>query len=363
MYPAREMKIKMVMLSAVLLALLIPVVVHGEGKLPKGPPPAVVVVGTVEKGMLAPKTNFVGTVYYREVSELSAEVSGKVESFYFQEGDLVRKGTVLVRIDNRLLLKDIEAKKAALASLEADIEKAEKNFKRIESLFREDSVAEQVYDEHLYRLKSLRADRSSLQAVIERLDIELEKTLIASPFDGIIIKRYIDRGEWVSPGKSIASIARISPVDVLLNIPESMIRFVKKGQPVEVNIGGAAHKGRVTAIVPKADLSTRTIPVKISLKNNGGLFEGMEAVAGLPSGEPRELILLNRDAVLSRAGRTFVFAVVEGKAKMLPVEVVGYEGLRAGVSSGVLKPGMKVVVKGNERLRDGQPLKVSEGRK
>ncbi len=363
MYPARGTDMIKVILPAMLLDLLIPVVVHGEGKQPKVLPPAVVVVDTVGKGMLAPKASFVGTVYYREVSELSAEVSGKVESFHFQEGDLVRKGTVLVRIDNRLLQKDIEAKKAALASLEAEIEKAEKNFRRIETLFREDSVTEQVYDEHLYRLKSLRADRSSLQAVIERLEIELEKTSIASPFDGIIIKRYIDRGEWISPGKSLAAIARVSPVDVLINIPEGMIRFVKKGQPVEVTTGGVVHKGKVTVIVPKADLSTRTIPVKISLKNNGGIFEGMEAVAGLPSGEPREVLLLNRDAVLSRAGRTFVFAVAGGKAKMLPVEVVGYEGLRAGVSSAALKPGMEVVVKGNERLRDGQPLRIQGGMK
>ena len=322
-------------------------------------PPALVVVERVKKGMMSPKEEFVGSVYYREISDLSSEVSGKVEDFYFREGQRVKKGQVLVRIDSSLLQKDLEAKRADLISLEAEIDKAEKDFKRIDALYREDSIAGQVYDEYRYRLKSLKAKGNSLRAVIERMEIELKKHRIVSPFDGVIIDRLVDRGEWLSPGKTVATIARLSPVDVVVDIPADVIRYIKKNQKVDVKINGRDYKGMITAIVPRGDISSRTIPVKVSLTNRGGLFEGMEARVMLPTAPEREVLLLNRDALLRLSGKTVVFTVAEGKAKMIPVDVLGYDGLTAGVLSDYITPGMQVIIKGHERLRDGQPVLVS----
>ena len=322
-------------------------------------PPALVVVERVKKGMMSPEEEFVGSVYYREISDLSSEVSGKVEDFYFREGQRVKKGQVLVRIDSSLLQKDLEAKRADLISLEAEIDKAEKDFKRIDALYREDSIAGQVYDEYRYRLKSLKAKGNSLRAVIERMEIELKKHRIVSPFDGVIIDRLVDRGEWLSPGKTVATIARLSPVDVVVDIPADVIRYIKKNQKVDVKINGRDYKGMITAIVPRGDISSRTIPVKVSLANRGGLFEGMEARVMLPSAPEREVLLLNRDALLRLSGKTVVFTVAEGKAKIIPVDVQGYDGLTAGVLSDYITPGMQVIIKGHERLRDGQPVLVS----
>ena len=100
----------------------------------------------------------------------------------------------------------------------------------------------------------------------------------------------------------------------------------------------------------------RTFPLKIRIKNSASLKEGMEARVELPTAEKKQSLVVPRDAVITMFGRTVLFAVVESKAKMIPVNVIGYEDTTAGVNAQGLKEGMKVVVKGNERLRDGQPV-------
>jgi multidrug efflux pump subunit AcrA (membrane-fusion protein) len=92
------------------------------------------------------------------------------------------------------------------------------------------------------------------------------------------------------------------------------------------------------------------------VKNDHHLIEGMEARVRLPQGKRKKSLLVKRDAVITKFGKDVLFAAVDGKAVMVPVKVVGYEGMTVGVAAEGLKEGMKVVVKGNERLRDGQAI-------
>ncbi len=88
------------------------------------------------------------------------------------------------------------------------------------------------------------------------------------------------------------------------------------------------------------------------------LIEGMEARVVLPSGQKQDTLIVPRDAVISMFGMTVVFAVIDSKAKMFSAQVAGYEGLNAGILAQGLTAGMKVVVKGNERLQDGQMVRI-----
>jgi RND family efflux transporter MFP subunit len=157
----------------------------------------------------------------------------------------------------------------------------------------------------------------------------------------------------------VATVARDDMVDVVVDIPEPMLRYVKEGMGLSVKAGGGVVKGNVFAIVPKGDVATRTFPLKIRIKNSASLIEGMEARVPLPIAERKESLVVPRDAVITMFGRTVVFAVVDSKAKMIPVKVIGYESEMAGVNAQGLKEGMKVVVKGNERIRDGQPVSLA----
>ena len=90
------------------------------------------------------------------------------------------------------------------------------------------------------------------------------------------------------------------------------------------------------------------------------LIQGMEARVTLPSGKVENVLTVNRDAVINVYGTNAVFIVNDSKAKMVPVNILGYKGMTAGVQAEGLKEGMKVVIKGNERLRDGQAVVIQE---
>lgn len=341
--------------------LLLGAAIPATAQEPGGPPPALVTVSGIREGMVDPVTEFVGTVYYPEVSEVSAEVSGTVLEVRFEEGHRVRKEVVLVRLDRDLLEKTLQSTRASREQNLADLEKAARDLARIEKLFREDSIAEQVYDENRFRVKSLEKKEESMKADVERLEIELAKKTVRAPFDGIVIKKHVDRGEWLSPGTAVATLARDDAMDVVVEVPGDVLPFVRKGRTVRVRAAGEEIQGTVSAIIPRGEVSTRTFPVKIRVPNRFSLIEGMEARVDIPSGKKEKALLVPRDALVTAMGQTVVFTVVDAKAKMVPVTVTRYVGKEVAVRMDGLNAGMEVLVKGNERIRDGQPVTLVSG--
>lgn len=321
-------------------------------------PPAKVVVSEVVSGSIIPETEFIGTVYYPQISDVASEVSGKIDRFSFEEGDRVKKGHVLININSDLHRKDLQAKTALYEQASLDLELARRDLQRIEKLYHKETVAEQVYDEQRFRVAGLGKKTASMKAEIERLVIELRKKMVRAPFDGVIIRRSIDVGEWVSSGTIVATIARDDAVDLLFHIPEDVLTSVTQGKVIEVTVGGMQLTGKVFSIIPQGDVPTRTFPVKIRVKNSASLVAGMEAKAMFPRGVEIKGLIVERDAVISAFGETLVFACVDLQTKMIPVKVTGYNGRMAGIEANGLKEGMKIVVKGNERLQDGQMIEI-----
>ena len=323
-------------------------------------PPANVVVSKVTTGRLAPEEEFIGTVYYLEVSDLSGEVGGSVEIIQFEEGQRTKKGEVLVKLDSNLLEKQLQAKVALHEQVLLELEQARKDLDRIGSLYRKKIVSEKAYDDQRFQAKGLEKKAAALKAEVEHLKMQLEKAAIKAPFNGVIIKKHVARGEWLSPGRTVATIARDDPVDIIVEVPEEVIKYLKCGMSVSATAAGKEKTGTITAIIARGDIATRTFPIKIRINNPTSLMEGMEARVRLPVGEKITTLLVPRDAVLTQFGRAVVVAVVDSKAMIIPTEVIGYQGMKAGINSQKISEGMSVVVKGNERLRDGQPVRVIE---
>ena len=351
--------IKALLILAIFLSYSLPL--NAQEKGPGGMPPAKVVVSDVKKGPVAERSEFVGTVFYVEVSDVASEVNGKVERVRFEEGQRVRQGDILVRLSSDLLEKQLAATRSSFEQVLIEHEKAVLDLKRMEDLRRQDSIAEQMYDDHKFTVRGLEKRAASLEANVEQIEAELEKKSIRAPFDGVVINRAVDRGEWLSPGSEVATIAKDDMVDVVVDVPEGMVRFVKKGMDLNVEAGGRQVKGKIFAIVPRGDVATRTFPLKIRVRNSEYLKEGMEARVALPVAEKKEALIVPRDALITMFGKTVIFAVMDSKAKMIPVEVIGYEDAMAGVNASGLEEGMKVVIKGNERLRDGQGVSLADG--
>ena len=135
------------------------------------------------------------------------------------------------------------------------------------------------------------------------------------------------------------------------------ICYLQPGHKLSIQSGGKSYQASFINFILQVDLATRTFTVKLKLKNAKGLIQGMEARAQLPNGPKTESLLVPRDAVLKQARHDILFLAIDGKAKMVQVEIHGYQGMMVAVSGEGLFKGQEVVVKGNERIRDGQSIR------
>jgi len=326
---------------------------------PKGPPPILVAVAEVKAGTVSPQVEFLGTVYYAEVSDVAAEVAGLVESVKIEDGQRVKAGQPLVELRADLLAKRLEATRSSHQQVLAELKIAEIELGRRQKLFEKGSISEQSYDDNRFRARALERRANSLNAEVERIELEIQKAVIRAPFDGIVIRRSVDRGEWLAEGKTVAVLARDDVIDIMVEVPELYIRQVRSGGKVRIRIGEIDFEGTVMALIPRGDAATRNFPVKIRAANRSSFIEGMSATVWLPTAKTRSAFIVSRDALISSSGRTVVFVVQDSKARALPVTVIAYEGTDVGIAAEGLQEGVRVVVKGNERLRDGQEVVVS----
>ena len=324
------------------------------GALAQQPPASPVVVAKVTSGDMAPQSQFIGTVYFSEISNVASEVDGKVLDIKVADGQRVKQGDVLVVLSSSLLEKSISRARALANQAKAQYESARLENNRVTALFKSQSVAEGEFDSKRLSAEGLEYQYQAARADLAKLLDEAEKKKIKAPYDGIVIDTPVTRGEWISTGDTVVVTARDDSFDVVVNAPKEAFGVVKPGLKVGVGAAGAEIPGEVFAVIPRGDVATRTFPVKIRVHNNGNLAEGMEARVFLPKGLGGTTMIVPRDALISVRGEQVVWAVLDDKAVPVPVYVVGFRGLMAGVKSPKLKEGMDVVVKGNERLRPGQ---------
>ena len=346
--------VKMLLILLVFF-LSLPSCLWGQQK-KQGPPPANVSVARVTSGLVAPHAELIATVFFQEISDTAAEMSGLAEEVRFEEGQRVSEKQILVVLGSELLQKKLQATTALYEQVLSELEIARIDFKRSLKLFKKKSISEQSYDEKRFRVIGLEKRAVALKAQVQQLEIELNKKTIRAPFDGVVIKRQVDRGEWISEGETVAVIGKDDMIDIVAEVPERFIQYVENGMRVSVMANGRNLSGTVIAIVPRADIATRTFPVKIRTANEYSLIEGMSARVVLPTARGRQTLIVPRDAIISKFGQNVVFAISDSKAKMMPTQIVGYDGLNVGVESKGLNNGMLVVVEGNERLRNGQDV-------
>jgi RND family efflux transporter MFP subunit len=325
---------------------------------PQGPPPALVEVAQIVLGEAEPMVEFVGTVYYSRKSNLAAEVEGVVDQVFFEEGYRVKEGEPLVSLESNILDTVISGTQADYELVLVELKQAKKELKRREPLYEEGSVSESSYDEYFFKSKMLQSRAMSIKASMDRLMLEKKKKKIRAPFDSIVIKKNAEIGEWVKEGGMIAVVADDSIVDIVVNVPAGMLKYLEAGKKLTVKSDSEKFTGEFFSFVPKGDVATRTFDVKIRLQNTKGLVEGMEARALVPSSEKREGLKVPRDAVIDQYGQNVIWLAKDSTAKMVPVQIIGYDGMFVGVSGAGLADGDMVVVKGNERLREGQPVRI-----
>ena len=344
-------------LSSLLLWLLLPAIPAFSADQKSAPPPMLVEVATIQQGAAEPTVELVGTIRYGRVSRVAAEVGGIVEKVCFSEGARVKAGQPLVKLRSDLLQTSLAGTRANYEQVLVKLERARKDLQRIEALYSQQSVAEALYDDNRYGVQALEKQAAALKATLDRQQLELNKTRIPAPFAGLVQSKLTEQGEYVPAGGQIAVIADDTAPEAHIDVPQRLLNYLSHDQQLSVRCAGNNYSARFINFVPKGDLATRTFTVKLKLLEAKGLIEGMEASAQLPNGPKLEGLLVPRDAVIKQMGRDIVFLAAEGKAKMIPVQILGYQGMQVAVEGPGLTAEAQVVVKGNERIRDGAPIR------
>mgnify|MGYP003571689182 CR=1 FL=1 len=322
--------------------------------------PSLVETTKLIKGEVNPLQEFVGTLKFDRNSVLAAQNAGVIKALNFEVGDKVKKGDVLVQVDADVLNAQVAAASANVASARNEKTNAKKDFERYSKLLLTKAISQKQYDDAQLKYNTTTSSLKALQAQLRELQIQRNKKSIKAPFDGVIVDKKIDLGEWVSAGTPVLSMVDITKVEITVNVPLTIVNGLKKGDQYDINVGNNILKATLQAAIPSGDKLTRTFPVKFKAKTNGTfLFDGQQAKVSLSQNAKKESLLLPRDAVIKRFGQNVVFAInKESMAQMIPVQVVGYVGKQVAVSAKSLQIGMDIVVKGNERVFPNSPVKI-----
>ena len=383
--------------------------------------PKVVVVSEVQELEFAGSQNSVGIINASKTARVGAAVDGRVSELLVEEGDAVTAGQPLVNLQTAILQFQLQGAKAELSLRQAELDELEAgttkeeldasianlkaaeaarkfsawNFTRVEKLFQEGQVvsetefqqaqANQKRDEQLYQaalsthqlnvrgprkelLTQAMARLNSQLAVIRSLEEQLKRHTIVSPFNGFVTIKHSEQGQWVTRGEVVVQIVKLDEVDIVVNVTAEHVSKLGLGDQVRIDVPNVRDElvfGKVFAIVPQADVQSRTFPVKIRVKNEigkaGPMFKaGMLARVQLPVGQAKKMLMAPKDAVVLNGNKRTVF-VVDSETN-----VVNEVAVELGVSngdmievSGSIKAGQQVVIRGNERLRSGQAVNIA----
>ncbi len=313
------------------------------------PPPVEVASATLARPSVQIRS--VGSLLADESVQIAAEQSGRIVAINFTEGQAVRKGDELVKLDDALIAGE-------LGQLKARLDLANANYARAQTLSRTGSGTAKTLEEAA-------AERLTAQSLINLLQSRLDKTSIRAPFDGVTGLRKISVGAYVQPGEAIAGLEKIDVLKVEFSVPERNLADISLGMPVVLAVDaypGRSFTGEIYAIDPLVDVNGRALRVRARLANpDGELRPGLFArvtVEGKPRGE---VVMIPEGAIVPQGTSPVVFRVSGDKAEKVSVTLGQRRDGLVEVASG-LSVGDVVVVAGQMRLRgDGGPVTVVGG--
>jgi membrane fusion protein (multidrug efflux system) len=319
----------------------------GEGSVADTSQSGAVAVVTTEVGLrpLGVELETVGTAAANESVDITSEVSKKVSAIRFDEGDFVRRDTVLVELDS-------DEARAAVAEAEAAVVDSESRYRRSRDLFARQALSAAELDQ----LEStLKASRARLEAARARL----ADTVIRAGFDGRTGFRRVSVGQLVGPTTVITTLDDVSIIKLNFTVPETSLSLIKKGLPVTAEtpaVPGKQFRGEVSELDSRIDPVTRSITVRANIPNPDGVLRpGMFMTVSL-RGEAVPTIVVPESAIVPEQGRTFVFVVSDGRAERREVHVGRRRPGEVQIASG-LEVGERVVIEGTQNVRDGTPVR------
>lgn len=311
-------------------------------------------------------------------SQVAALEEGRLVEILADEADVVKKGDLIARIDDRRLkaqLAGLEAQRQiTLAQNEArraELKNAQWNLNRLKPLWEKKLTTEQEVEnaEMLVQVREsdvLAGERTltQIQSTIDLLQIRLEETHIYAPFDGIVIERNAELGEWITPGGLLVTLISTGTIEAWLEAPERIaFLFQKEGGDIQIQIAasGFSLKPDDVRIIPQVDPRVRTMFIVADLAMDANhLAPGMSVNASLPTGDRQIRMTVSKDAIMRQETGFYVFKAQKGQegyvASPAPITRLFNSGDRVVIQSPALAEGDLIIVEGNERLFPMSPI-------
>ncbi|WP_086929843.1 efflux RND transporter periplasmic adaptor subunit [Agarilytica rhodophyticola] len=317
--------------------------------------PAVVEIALAKTTQVSPQVWVPGSVISREDSNIASEVTG-VLHFVAEVGDILKKGDTVARVNEHQLQLQLRRDKAELARLESRLGFAQKQLDRTLSLAQTSSTAE-------FRIDELTSQRDVLQQEIALAKVQQEQTQylldrsnIIAPFDGVVVERFQQPGEYVGLGEELVRLVNTRALEISARAPVDVSRFITPNSKIKIKAQDKYFNSTIRSVIPVGDPISRMLEVRVHL--DGEWVIGDAVSLSLNNGPSVSAVTIPRDALVLRNDTVFVYRVNE-KDVAEKISVVLGTGNDQNISvSGALKAGDRVVIRGAERLQDGREVNV-----
>lgn len=327
-----------------------------------GPPPAIVTLAKIEKLALTPNFTAPGDIVANRDSVVAAEVAGRIQTT-LNIGARVSRGTVIAVIDDRSARLARDQARTEVARLQSDLTYQNRLVGRLQQLLKEEAESEASLDEAISARDQTRARLAAAKVALETAQVDLARTRIRAPFAGQMVERRIEVGEYATPGREIGRIVGREGSEARVRVPIAVAGSLSTGQEVTILANGEQRSSRVRTVIEAGDEVSRTVEVRAPMGSHN-LKMGSAISITVPTGVERDVLTAPRDALVLRDSGIFVYVVntKDKTAKRIDVQVGEPAGDRVAIS-GKIAAGDMIVVRGGERLRDGQNVTWDDGKK
>jgi membrane fusion protein (multidrug efflux system) len=290
--------------------------------------------------------NATGTVLANEEVELFSEVAGRVTRINFEEGSRVRKGQLLLTVNDQEM-------RAQLQKLKSNQQLYQDMEERQRTLLEKEYISRQEYDQVSNQLATATADIKALQA-------SLDKAYIRAPFDGVVGLRQVSEGSYVSANTPIANIVDVSPVKIEFSIPGRYSQMVRPGDKITFTTerNPEVYEAEIYAIEPNIDPATRTLRMRARYHNQEEEVKpGAFVKVTLPLKEVEEAILIPTEAIIPEVSGHSVFLAKDGKGVSQKVKIGQRSERLIQIMEGI-SPGDTVIRSGILQVRPGADLSI-----
>ncbi|MCR9174829.1 MAG: efflux RND transporter periplasmic adaptor subunit [Alphaproteobacteria bacterium] len=335
--------------------------------------PAQVVTDTVRVEPMLQTVEVLGRVVARQSGILATRIAERVAIVEVQVGDRVERDQILVRLsddrmasERRLRLAELNAAQARVDSQKATLAKFKQALQRQNSLrgstaFRKDLAQDlqRDVDSSTADLAASMADLARADAQLALAEIALEDTVIRAPFPGVVTVRHAVEGSYIRIGDPLVTLLNDVELEIEADVPTTRTDGLQAGGMVDAHLQPGGHVPAVVrAVVPEENPRTRTRAVRFvpQLQDTGvKLISNQSVSVHVPVGEKRDVLTVQKDAITVQGSRNVAFVVKDGKVEARTIILGESVGQRFEVIEG-LADGDEVVVRGNERLRDGDAV-------